>query len=304
MVKYQTNEHFGLALSFLATFFVIFYLTFLAYKLLQKEKVGTHDTLLLLVNSFIFYGLGYAILSRHTTGAQLLGLFTLCNAIVHFIVSAIIYRQKLGNRNLFYLITGLVLVFITIAIPVQLDGNWVTLLWAGEAALMFWIGRTKSVPIYEKLAYPLMLLAFASITHDWTTVYGGYDPKYTASRITPLLNINFLTTVIFIAFFGFINILHHNKKYPSPLPNQNGLYKMASFAIPAILLLTLYLGFRMEIMTYWNQLYTDSFLTIHPEGQQFESFYSNNDLQSFKTVWIINYSLLFLTVLSLVNFKN
>jgi uncharacterized membrane protein len=72
---------------------------------------------------------------------------------------------------LFYLVSGLVLVFITIAIPVQLDGNWVTLLWAGEAALLFWIGRTKNVPVYEKLSYLLMILAFISILHDWTTVY-------------------------------------------------------------------------------------------------------------------------------------
>ena len=64
------------------------------------------------------------------------------------------------DRNLVYLVAGLVIIFITIAIPVQLDGNWVTLLWAGEAALLFWIGRSKQVPVYEKLSYPLMYLAF------------------------------------------------------------------------------------------------------------------------------------------------
>jgi uncharacterized membrane protein len=301
--KYQTDEHFGLALTFLSIFFSTFYLTFLAYKLLQKEKFEIDDIILLLANSFIFYGIGYFILDNHKTGEQLLGVFTLCNAIVHFVVSAIIYRQKLADRNLFFLVSGLVLVFITISIPVQLDGNWVTLLWAGEAALLFWIGRTKNVPVYEKLSYPLMVLAFFSIVHDWMTVYDSYYPENPETRITPLFNINFLTSILFIAAFVFINILNRNKNYLSALASQKGISKIISFSIPAILLFTLYYAFRMEIANYWNQLYTDSALTINSESEQYPNYYRNYDLSKFKTIWIINYSLLFVSLLAFVNFR-
>ena len=301
--NYHTVEHFTLALTYLSIFFATFYLIFLAYKLIQKEKFEIDDIVLLLANSFIFYGIGYAILYNHKTGEQLLGLFTLGNAIVHFIVSAVIYWQKLADRNLFYLISGLVLVFITIAIPVQLDGNWVTLLWAGEAALMFWIGRMKRAHIYEILSYLLMVLAFLSIVHDWTTVYNIYDPAYPETRITPLLNINFLTSLLLIAAFGFINILNSNKNYSSPLLNQKDLSIIVSFSIPGILLITLYYAFRMEIASYWNQLYADSAISINAESQQYPNNYWNYDLRNFKTIWILNYSLLFFTILSFVNFK-
>jgi len=301
--KYSANEHFELALTFLAIFFAIFYLTFLAYKLLQKEKFEIDDILLLLANSFVFYGIGYAILSNDLKGEQLLGVFTLSNAIIHFIVSAVIYKQKLADKNLFYLISGLVLVFITIAIPVQLDGNWVTLLWVGKAALLFWIGRTKNVPIYEKLSYPLMVLAFLSITHDWTTVYSNYNIENPESRITPLLNINFLTSLLFIAAFGFINFLNQRKDYQSALISQKELLKLVSFAIPGILLFTLYYAFRIEIANYWDQLYTDSALTIAAENQKYPRIQFNYDLIRFKTIWIINYSLLFVSILSFINFR-
>lgn len=301
--KYHTIEHFGLALTFLSIFFVTFYLTFLAYKLLRKEKFEIDDIILLLANSFVFYGIGYAILDNHEIGEQLLGIFTLCNAIIHFIVSAVIYRQKLADRNLFYLVSGLVLVFITITIPVQLDGNWVTLLWAGEAALLFWIGRTKDIPVYEKLSYPLMILAFFSITHDWTSVYDTYNLENPETRITPLFNINFLSSLLFLSAFGFINILNRNKNYTSALVSQKGISKVISFSIPAILLFTLYYAFRMEISNYWNQLYADSAITINSEGQQYPNYYWNNDLSRFKTVWIVNYSLLFVSILSFANFR-
>lgn len=300
---YQTDAYYGLAFTFLSIFFVIFYLTFLAYKLIKKEKFGIENIVLLLINSFIFYGIGYAILDNHETGKQLLGVFTLCNAILHFIVSALIYKQKLADKNLFYLVSGLVLVFITIAIPVELNGNWVTLLWIGEAALLFWIGRAKAIAIYEKLSYILMFLAFFSIFQDWTTVYDGYYIEQPETRITPLLNINFLTSLLFIAAFGFINFLNRNKNYSPAFIFEKRLSKIIYFSIPAMLFITVYYAFRMEIANYWNQLYIDSALSIYSESNQYSNYYRNYDLSHFKTIWIINYSLLFVSVLSFLNIK-
>jgi uncharacterized membrane protein len=301
--SYSTNEHMGLALTFLFLFFVIFYVTFLAYKLLQSEQFTITDVVVLLINAFIFYGIGYDIHDGHETGRQLLGLFTLFNALIHFLVSAIIYRQKLADRNLFYLIAGIVLVFITIAIPVQLDGNWVTLLWAGEAALLFWIGRTKRIPFYEKLSYLMMILAFISISHDWNTVYSHYYPDMPETRITPLLNINFLTSILFVAIFGFINWLNESKKYATSIVVQTGVIRFVAFLVPAILIVVLYNAFRLEIANYWDQLYADSALEITEENGEYAQYYWNFDLRNFKTIWIINYSLFFFSALAFFNLK-
>ena len=157
----------------------------MANKLIQKEKFDIADIILLLLNSFIFYGLGYVILSDHETGQHFLGVFTLCNALIHFVASVMIYRKDLADKNLFYLVAGLVLVFTTIAIPVQLNGNWVTLLWITEAVLLFWIGRTKKISFYELLSYPLILLAFFSLLQDWSSIYTISNRSGSALRLTP-----------------------------------------------------------------------------------------------------------------------
>jgi len=300
--KYNADEHFNLALLFMSIFFVTFYTIFLAYKLLQKEKFNAGDILLLLSNSFIFFGFGYVILSNNTTGKELLGLFTLCNAIIHFGVSTIIYRQKLADRNLFFLVIGLVLVFITIAIPVQLDGDWVTLLWAIEAALLFWIGRTKNVPAYEILSYPLMLLSFISIGHDWSAIT-HYSKEQSGYWIFPFLNINFLSALLVVASYSFILFLSSSKKFVSSLSSKKELNSIITFSISAILLIVLYNSIRLEIATYWNQLYVDSTLEIKVDDQEFPNIYMNDALNYFKSIWIINYTLLFFSVLSIVNIK-
>jgi len=298
--SYQMAEHFDLALTFLIIFFTIFYVSFLAYKLRKNETFERDDILLLLSNSFLFYAIGYSILDDHETGKHMLGLFTVCNALIHFTVSTIIYKQKLADRNMFYLVSGLVLVYITIAVPVQLDGNWVTMLWAGEAALLFWIGRTKNNPVYEILSYPLMLLALVSIIQDWGT---GPYLKQPHIDIIPLFNINFLNSLLFLAAFGFITILSRNKKHSTPSGIQNEINSIISFAIPTIFLAVLYFSIRMEIESFFQQQLIHS-ETINTVAGQSEPIHTVNvNILKFKSLWIMNYSLLFLTILSFFNIR-
>jgi uncharacterized membrane protein len=60
---------------------------------------------------------------------------------------------------------------------------------------------------------------------------------------------------------------------------------ISNYIIPVIFIAALYLSIRVEIATYWNQLYEGSFNSLSA---------GNRDFLWFKTIWIINYTLLFL----------
>lgn len=303
LVDYQRSESFAVALIFLMVFFVIFYLTFLAYKLIRKEEFERDDIALLLLNSFVFYGVGYALLNDHHAASKFCGLFTLCNAAVHFAACGVFYKRKNADENLFYLLAGLVLVFITIAIPVQLDGHWVTLLWAGEAAVLFWIGRTRGVITYEKLSYPLMALAFFSLVHDWSTVYGTYNPAIAETRITPIFNVHFLISVLFLFMFGVIHVVNRNPDYSPSFANRSRQIKIIALSLGAVLIFSAYFSFLMEIKTYWNQLYADSTFPGTPGSAPSNGAEKAFDISQFQSIWLINYSLLFFGLLSMANVK-
>ncbi|HKK38367.1 MAG TPA: DUF2339 domain-containing protein [Cryomorphaceae bacterium] len=302
VTDYSNADYFQVALIFATVFFLIFYATFLAYKLLRKEEFKSTDVALLLINSFIFYGLGYAILSDNETGKHLLGAFTLANAVFHFGVAILIYRQKNIDQKLSNFITGLVLVFITIAIPVQLDGGWVTLLWTGQATLLFWLGRTKKTPFYERLSYPLMALAFVSLNHDWATSYHNYYGASDHLSVTPVFNVHFLTSLLFIAAFSFINFVKL-QTVSGDIPYKRNLQNFISFAIPAALLYAMYFSIYLEISNYWTQLFIDSQIELNEAPSEYGYRASNSDLLKFKSIWIINYTMLFLTALAFANFK-
>lgn len=300
--SYKFENDFALAFSFLFLFFAIFYLTFLAYKIIQKEKFDLFDILFLLFNSFIYYGIGYSILKSFESGDHYLGLFTLCNAIIHLIVSLVIYRNKLADRNLFYLVSGLFLVFVTIAIPVQFDGSWVTLLWITQAALLFYIGRTKGAPVYEYLSYPLILLSFLSICTVWANAGLESLSKNPVNNIIPVFNIHFLTSLIFTCALGLILYIYLNKKFTSPFSADYALKGFLDYTLSGLFLIVVYLAVRVEISTYWNQLYMASGIETTNNDSPVQTLF-NTDLKSFKSIWLVNYSLLYFACLTFINIR-
>ncbi|MCW3117809.1 MAG: hypothetical protein JWM28_1891, partial [Chitinophagaceae bacterium] len=296
--RYTAAQHFTLSLTFTCIFFVTFYAIFIGYKLLQKQKFDADDIILLLSNAFIFYGIGYSILTNDRPGENVSGLFTLANALLHSLASLVIYRRKEEDKNLFYLVGGLALVFITITIPVQLNGDWVTLLWAFEAAVLFWIGRTKQAPFYEVLSYPLLFLAFFSLLQDWSVYYSPYAVADPATQITPLLNVHFLTSLLCILSFSLVNYINQRKEYAAANLSRKTIEAVMRFFIPALLLIVIYFSFEVEIANYWNRQW------VAVTGiQRTNPAFTNSDLYKFMIICIINYSILFFFILGFVNRK-
>lgn len=302
--EYNYEQHSTIFIIFVSAFFLIFYTTFLSYKLVKKEKYSFMDILFLLTNSFIFYGFGYIFIDHQLKMEEALGIFTLCNAIIHFFVALMIYQNKLADRKIFYLIAILVLSFITIAIPVQMDGNWVSLLWITEAALLFWLGRTKKIPVYEWLTYPLIMLAFISLIHDWANTYHNYYIHAPETKITPFINIMFATSALFVGALTYIIFLNKNQKFEAPIDRQKFWYKAIHYILAIVFIVATYYTFRLEISNHFSQLYTDSSIKMSINEDEFYNYYRNNeDINLFKTMWLLNYSMVFFTLWSLFNMR-
>jgi uncharacterized membrane protein len=297
--RYQPTADFGLAMTFLTIFFLLFYGTFMAYKMVKKEPFEVGHVVLLVLNSLLFFGVGYILLAGNPTGKHLLGVFALVNGIIHFGVAVAVYKNDLADKNLFYLIAGMVLVFITVAIPIQLDGSWVTLIWAGEAALLFWIGRTKNARFYEQLSYPVMVLGFLSLVEDWTR-FEIKSWEETADYILPVFNIHFLTSILFASAFAFILWIHLQHKQNDEATVSKQLSRgFNTILIAGILGVTLFYTGVLEINNYWTQAYQRSAIAI--PNTDSTQFYHNNAIWDFQAVWLYNYAMLFFTILSFVN---
>lgn len=297
VVGNYTNSKFTVAFIFAILFFALFYILFLAYKFINNKPFTAASISMLLSNTTIFYGIGYFLFASHDIGKDFLGLFTLCNAIIHFGVSLAIYRRELADRNLFFLVSGLVLTFITLTIPVQFDGHWVSKFWACEMALLFWIGRTRQVAAYEILSYPLIALNIVGIIENTQHYY----TNTIEIPIFPFWNEYFWTFVIFWITFYIVFYINKNERYDLPqkktIFSRNSLHSLAG----ATLIALTYICFFYEFDAYFTNWYNHTFVVIKNEHHAYN--HHHNDIYSFRDIWLLYYSLLFIICLSIFNIK-
>lgn len=300
LIEYDKSGQFGLAMTFLAVFFLLFYGTFMAYKILHKSAFKIDDTFFLLLNSFIAYGLGYGLLNGQPAGENYLGAFTIAHAIVHSLVAVIIYQNKLADRNMRYLVTGLVIVFLTMAIPVQFDGNWVTFLWAGEAAVLFWVGRKSAIAFYEKFAYAAMALAFFSLMHDWASLFDNYYPQAAESFVRPFFHLGTLTSLFCLISFGIIYYVNRMVAPAEGSPMAGSFWQLLAGAIPFLFVATLFIAIEVEIALHFHQLYLSSEVSYLPKDQEYPDYVKNWDIMRMRGIWMINFGIAFFASLLLL----
>jgi uncharacterized membrane protein len=87
---------------------------------------------------------------------------------------------------------GVALTFVTIAIPIQLRSNWITIAWSFEAVVMLWAGIETEAQRLRATAHILFGLALMRLVF-WDT------PGESRPMFTPVLNKYFLSSLVVTA---------------------------------------------------------------------------------------------------------
>lgn len=169
----QENAPYKGALIFGAIFYVVFILMNIINNIKERRKFAALDLTILISNTFLFFGAGMQILSYYHP--ELKGIFSILLAGFNLVCSFLLYKKFKADVKLVYLMIGLTLTFITIAAPVQLHGNYITLFWALEAVLLIWLGQRSKIVLFRFASVIISFLMCISLFMDWVNVYGSYN---------------------------------------------------------------------------------------------------------------------------------
>ena len=150
-----------------------------------------------------------------------MGAFTLSLAIFYGLIGFGV-RIRYPDRVLFgrtCLVIGLVL--LTIAVPVQFEGAWVTTLWAVMASLLIRISYLRAIPRLRMVAAALFALVVCKLVlfdfagPDWRAIYFGGDHSY-----HPIANWHFLAFFAAVAAMYRSALLVRSRRGESPHPSD------------------------------------------------------------------------------------
>ena len=159
---YYHEDRQNLTLGFASVFF----LEFALLPVLQARRAGTIEaaqTMLVALNA-----LGYLAALHRLLYAEhrwSLSCMLLLLAALHLVVARRVPTSEGSSSLVRMLFGGLALMFVTLVIPVQLDGKWMTMAWAIEGAILIWVGvraqishlRWAGVALFAVVASRLML---------------------------------------------------------------------------------------------------------------------------------------------------
>ena len=156
--EYYRRNEFAATLAFATIFFAIFAVA----PLVSKTPEGTVSLpylagLITFVNTGVYFLQAYAMFEE--IDKLSMAWFALALAAVHIGLSRIIGRREPAQAEALRLLhLALAVVLITIAIPIRLDGHWITMGWLVEAGVLLWVADRIGARFLHYLAAAALAL--------------------------------------------------------------------------------------------------------------------------------------------------
>lgn len=205
--NYETPGMIAGALVFATGFYLVFFAMNLINNLKEKKPFKAIDFALLLSNTFFYYAAGIYVLNN-PTGFDFRGLFTVALGVFNFGFAYVLYKNQRVDKNLVFLLIGLVLTFVSLAAPIQLEGNYITLFWAAETVLLLWLSQKSGIRLMKITSHAVMALMIVSLMMDLQQVY----ERDAELPLRIVFNKGYLTSLFVVASFVLTLLLLKKEK--------------------------------------------------------------------------------------------
>ncbi len=247
---------------FATIFYLLFFVINIIHNIKEKKKFIASDFGILLSNTCLYFAAGLYCLNYMDVN-DYYGIFCIVLGIFNLTVSYFLFRKDKVDKNILYLLIGITLTFISLTAPIQLKGNYITLFWASEAVLLYWLYQKSSIKLIRYSSLIVWICMIISLVIDINDLYYPYD----INKMPIIFNKAFITTVFSAVASYLLFILRKrdiapiNEQSPNLIPTAN-IFRIVTIII-------LYCAGYFEI----NYQFTLSYPTL-PIHQLYLIFYT------------------------------
>ena len=192
-----------LAQAGITTIFVIFIGATTLFHIIWKRVPLPMDLSLMVINATAYFGISYGLLFEEFR--LWMGGFTLLLTAIYGTLGYAVLKRSPEQVYLSLFSLAVALIFLTIAIPVQLAGPWVSIAWAVEGTVLIWLSFTLKMNPMRWMGM-LVLLIFSA----WLLLID--TPAAFRADLRPFLNPYTLAYVLAIAATSLSAYLLHRER--------------------------------------------------------------------------------------------
>ncbi|MGZ3946344.1 MAG: DUF2339 domain-containing protein, partial [Mucilaginibacter sp.] len=162
----------GLGFVYTSILYLLFFFINIANNIRENKKFLAADFTILLVNTALYFASGlYLLTVMHDE--QWRGLFCASIGGINLFLSFILFRSKRAEINILYLLIGITLTFLSLTAPIQLHGHFITLFWAAESVLIYWLFTKSNIRIMQWASLLIWVAMLCSLMMDWFSLYAA-----------------------------------------------------------------------------------------------------------------------------------
>ena len=170
--------------------FLIFVGATTLFHIIWRRVPKAFDYALMVLNASAYFGISLGLMWDDFR--VWMGGFVLLLALFHGALSYIALKRSAENTRLSLFALGIALVFLTVAVPIQLgDRAWTTIAWVAEATILIWLSLTLRIPRLRLYSYVVFVIVAVRLLF--------FDTSVDISTFQPVLNERFLAFAVSIA---------------------------------------------------------------------------------------------------------
>jgi len=182
----------GVTMLFLTIFFAIFAAQSFVQNVIARRSLNTADIFMAIVTPILYFTASYSLLAD--AYRIYLGVFSAVMAALYLALAHNVRIIQFEDRRVRLIFLGVATAFLTLAIPIQLRGHWITIGWSVEAAVLAAIGFNLNSVRTREVALLLLVLVL------WRLLFRDAP----AEVRLPFLNDRFTTFLVAIAISALI----------------------------------------------------------------------------------------------------
>lgn len=153
-------------LLFSTLYYLIFLLPVVSVLRTDDKKINQWLVMTVVLNNFLYLFFALWFLRELQLPYNIKGVLTLFIALINGVIAFAVRKRAADKGLLLALLTGMFLTFISLSIPIQLEGTFITLLWATEMVVVLWLFSRFGKPVYAYFTYILFFLTIISYMID------------------------------------------------------------------------------------------------------------------------------------------
>ena len=195
---------YAISFIYITVLYLMFFLINIANNIRENKKFIASDFTILLINTALYFGTGlYLLTMMHDELFR--GLYAASLGALNLLFSFILFKTKKAEINILYLLIGITLTFISLTAPIQLHGHFITLFWAAEGVLLYWLYQKSAIKLMRLTSFIIWIAMLCSLLMDWNDIYSSSE-----LHLSIIANKGFITTVC-AAISSFLIYLLANK---------------------------------------------------------------------------------------------